>query len=271
MNRSGQLFRIDRSGRASGFTLIELLLVLFITALLTIMAVPSLMHTDRSSKLQQACSVVMAQLYRARQEAINSRRMVTVYFGDDITHCPVAPTPGVLPPNNSVQMWTVKTNGSIDGVGANDGPYYPLSWSIPAWYPYETLDRCLSPVPEPLPGGIRVLAGLFKRTSTSPIKVTFGWGPSANYQRSADGELKRHNVTFSKIGSMPGWYDGLNSYYTLLVFDEVTGEHQLIWVGEWLISSKPRILPYQLTGVYGPSGALHTVTKNSDLSKYIDQ
>ena len=250
-----------------GFTLIELILVIFIMVLLTIMTVPILAQFTKTSKVQQAANIVSTVLFRARYEAIRTRQHVGVFFGDTTARLTTKPTAGILPSTGRVEIWTVKTAGDSDGHDANESPL----GSLGAWYPYRDPDRCLTPDAVTLPDGIRVLSGRFFRTMNSPAQMVFGWDAGANYKASPDGEIKRHQVVFARTGAMPGWFDGLNSYYSLLVFDEATGEHQVIWVGEWLMSAKPRILPYQLTGVYGPSSNYYPVKQNPDIAKFIDQ
>ena len=247
----------------AGFTLIELILVIFIMVLLTMMTTPMLSQFVKQSKVQQACSVLSAAFYRARNEAKLTRRLVAVYFGDDVTRLNPAPTPGIIPSKGSVELWTVRTAGDSDNIGASESPFNNQG----DWYPYKDPDQKLTQTPLTLPDGVRVLAGSFLRSSpTGP----YSWGLNS-FNPTPDGEIKRHEIVYSRTGAMPGWYDGLNSYNSVLVFDEVTGEHAIIWCGEWRTSSKPRLLYYQLSGVYGPSGSYYPVTANADIPKFIDK
>ena len=247
----------------AGFTLIELILVLFIMVLLTVMTVPLLSQFVKHSKVQQACAVLSTAFYNARTEAKSSRRMVAVFFGDDVSRLNPAPTPGIIPQKGRVEVWTVRTAGDSDHIGASESPLNNQG----DWYPYRDPDRNLTPVGLTLPDGVRVLAGSFLRsTLTGP----YYWGLNS-FNPTPDGEIKRHEIVYSRTGAMPGWYDGLNSYNSVIVFDEVSGEYAIIWCGEWRTSSKPRVLNYTLSGVYGPSGAYHALNTNADLPKVIDQ
>jgi type II secretory pathway pseudopilin PulG len=251
----------------AGFSLVELILVIFIMVLLTLITVPMLSVFNKTSKVQQACNALTTAFWHARMEAIRTRSLVAVYFGDDQTLCNPQPTAGVLPQKGRVEIWTVKTDGGSDQISADESP---LNNQGP-WYPYKNPDRNLTPEPITLPDNIRVLAGLFTRTvSGTKFKYNFGW--NASFNPVPDGEIKRHNIVYSRKGGMPGWFDGLNSYFTVLVFDQSSGEHALIWCGEWRSCNRPRILPYSLTGVYGAAtGTFHTLNSISDLPKWIDK
>jgi prepilin-type N-terminal cleavage/methylation domain-containing protein len=256
--------------RRNGFTLIELLLVMFIMVLLTLITIPIFYQFVKTSKVQQTASIVSTTLFRARMEAQRTRKMIGVFFGDEIAFCKTQPTPGVLPPSGRIEIWTVMDNyangdfGDSAGSGAECSPYNNQG----NWYPYRYPDRCLTPEPITYPTGVRILAGLFDHNGGYHFGWQNNWG---QYQANGDGEIKRHTVTFSRTGAMPGWYNGLNSWWDIIVFDEQTGEHVVISVGEWLMSSKPRILPFQLTGMWGPSGSYYPITKTQDIVTYCEQ
>lgn len=256
-----------RAPRPAGFSLVELILVIFIMVLLTLLAVPMLSQFTRTTKVQQACSALTTAFWHARMEAIRTRSLVAVYFGDDVTRCNPKPTAGILPQTGRVEIWTVKTAGDSDQLSADESP---LNNQGP-WYPYKDPDKNLTPEPITLPDGIRVLAGLYSRQVVgTTTKHYFGWNSAFN--PTPDGEIKRHEIVYSRKGGMPGWFDGLNSYFTVLVFDENTGEHALIWCGEWRSCNRPRIMPYTVSGVYGAAtGTFHALNSVSDLPKYIDQ
>ncbi len=256
---------MQRTPKTGGFTLVELILVIFIMCLLTFMMVPMLSQFVKGTKVQQTVSIVTAVLYKARMEATRTRHMVGVFFGDDVTQCKIKPTPGVIPQKGHIEIWTVLDNHANGDWGADaggsTGVQEPYNNQGP-WYPYRYPDQNLTPEPITFPDGVRILAGQFWHNS-GPIAYTFGW--SNQYNPVADGEIKRHTVTYSGHGTMPGWYDGLSTWWSLLVFDEKTGEHQVISVGQWLMTCKPRVLPFQLTGLYGVSGTYYPIKKNSDI------
>ncbi|MCW8131914.1 MAG: prepilin-type N-terminal cleavage/methylation domain-containing protein [Planctomycetota bacterium] len=252
-----------------GFTLVELIVVLFIILLLIGVATPAFSQMLKTSRVQQAAQVASAALFQARAEAQRYRQMVTVNFGDDQAKLPVKPPAGVLPPKGQIELWATLV-GDSDQVGAGSPPLLNGS----DWYPYgATLaekDRLINPQPITFADGVRILSGNFQKSwSGSKYDHTFSFG--SFHTTAPEGEVKRHNVAYSRNGGMPGWYDGLNSYFTILVFDENTGEHLIIWCGEWRASSKPRILPYSLTQIAGRSGAWVTLKSFKDIPANIDK
>jgi type II secretory pathway pseudopilin PulG len=265
-----------RNRRTAAFSMIEIIIVLFIMALLTVIAVPMLSSFVKTSKVQQACDLISTVLYRARMDALRTRRYVSVFFGDDLAKLPVQPTPGILPARGCIEAWSVliASGGSNDNTtGIYCSPYNNQG----DWYPYMAKDQKLALDPVVLPDGIRVLAGLFVRTSGSnPPIIDYAWGGAVDdggngYKMSPDGEIKRHTITFSRSGAAPGWFDGLNSFQTMLVFDEATGEHALMSITESVLTSKPRVLPFHLHGIYGPSGTYYLINQFADVAKYVDQ
>lgn len=251
--------------RAFGFTLIELIIVIFIMMLIVAVATPMLSKFAKRSKVQQATQVLMTAFYHARSESQRFRQMVAVYYGDDLSKCSVKPLAGVLPSRNRVEIWTVKTNGGNNTIGSGGDPLGNMG----DWYPYKDPDRDLTPQALTLPEGVSVRAGVFERSwngSSYDHKFYFN-----SYNASPIGEIKRHHTVYNRNGCMPGWYDGLNSYFTVLVYDASTGEHSIIWCGDNKSAPRPRVLPYTLTYAYGPSGAGGKLTSMADIPNFIDK
>lgn len=255
--------------RTRGFTLVELIVVLFIILLMIGLATPVFSQLLKTSRVQQTAQVATAACYQARAEAQRYRKLVSVYFGDDQTKLPVKPPSGVLPAKNNIEIWTVKT-WDPSQIGAGASPLLNGS----DWYPYgATLgekDRIVNPQPITFPDGVRILAGNFQKNWTG-AKYDHQFYFGSFNAASPEGEVKRHNVAYSRNGGMPGWYDGLNSYFTILIFDENTGEHLLIWCGEWRASSKPRILPYALTQVANRAGVWTNIKSFKEIPANIDK
>lgn len=65
---------------AQGFTLIELGVVLVLLGLILGIAVPAVIHSTVSSRLGAGADQVVAQLYLAREKAVDEQAEVTVYF-----------------------------------------------------------------------------------------------------------------------------------------------------------------------------------------------
>ena len=65
---------------AQGFTLIELGVVLVLLGLILGIAVPSVIHSTVSSRLGAGADRVVAQLFLAREKAVDEQADVTVYF-----------------------------------------------------------------------------------------------------------------------------------------------------------------------------------------------
>lgn len=259
----------------AAFTLIELLLVMFIMLLLTMMAVPMLSQFSKSSKVQQTASVVSSILSRARMEAMRTRQMIGVFFGDDVSRLNPQPQPGIIPIKNHIEMWTLKTNGGSNGIDGSEGPIFDPNPTVgaPAWYPYTDPDANLTGEPITWPDGVRILSGYFILMPGNPPQCAFGcalFNGNPTYNRSAYGEIKRHEICYTRSGAMPNWYDGLNTYWSILIFDEQTGEHAVIWAGAWLITAKPRILPFTVKNIIDLNGVTHPLTNNMDIPKYID-
>ncbi len=265
--------RFAHLNRSRGFTLIELILVIFIMALLTAMTTPMLFQFVKTTKVQQTVKAISTSLYRARTEAMRTRKMVGVYFGEDPTSCKTPPLPGVLPSKGRIEVWTVRDSydsGDFQNEGGCMGSTTPynLPFDGANWYPYRHPDRCLTPEPISYPDGVRILAGKFSNNATAP-KYVFGW--PKDYMATAEGEIKRHNITFASTGAMAMPIDGVNSWWNLLIFDEQTGEYTLLSCGEWLTSARPRVLNFQLSGLYGPSGTYYPLTNKLDIPKLVEQ
>jgi type II secretory pathway pseudopilin PulG len=253
-------------GAAAGFTLVELILVMFIILLLMIMAAPMLSKFLKTSRVQQTAQTIFTALFHGKGEAQRYRRLVGVFFGDDQSKLNPKPSPGVLPPNGKIEIWTVKTAGG-DKIGATEAPLGNLG----EWYPYKDPDRNLTPSALTFPDGVRILSGLFSRELVAG-KYEHGFGhPPPRFQKSAIGECKRHNIIYARNGGMPGYSDGIWSYFNLLVFDEATGEHVIVWCGEWRGNARPRILPYSLTRIRPSSGVWQSLTNFRDISDNIDK
>lgn len=242
--------------RPRAFTLVELIVVVFIMMILVAVATPMLSKFAKQSKVQQATQVIMTALYHARSEAQRYRRHTAVYYGDDVSQCAVKPKPGVLPAKNHIEIWTVKTQWE-DGIGSGGAPLNCQG----DWYTYMDPDRNLTPGTLTIPDGVRVLAGGFSRYwGTSSYEHDFSFW---SYNPTPEGELIRHTTVYDKNGRMPGWYDGMNAYFTILVFDEATGEHALIWCGDNKSAPRPHVMPYTLTKVQGNS-----LTSATDIAKF---
>ena len=247
------------------FTMIELILAITIMALLTMMAVPVLAQFSRTTKVQQAVQAINTALFHARNEAQRQRKIVCCYIGDDLAQLNPQPTPGILPPKGRIEIWTVLTAGG-DYCGASEVPLGNLG----GWYPYKDKDRDLTPGTITLPDGVRVCAGAFQRvwnggTGTWDNEFYFG----GTYLKSSLGELKRHYITYARNGGMPS-YDTSNSYYNLLVYDQATGEHAVIWCGEWHAAARPRVLPYPLTMLGNTAGKFQRLKSAQDIPTLID-
>lgn len=252
------------------FTMVELILVMFIMSMLTVMAVPALSQFAKTSKVQQTVKAVTATLYRARMEAMRTRQMVGVFFGDDAAACKTAPTGGVLPSKGKIEIWTVLDsywNGDFSDGGGCAGAAAPYN-NLGDWYPYRYPDRCLTTEPITFPDGVRILAGQFINSPAAP-QFVFGW--PTNYMATADGEIKRHTITFGRQGAMAQYADGVNSWWELLIFDEATSEYAVISCGEWLCTSRPRVLKFNLDGIYGVSGTYRPISSGSDIAKFVEQ
>lgn len=246
--------------------MVELILVLVIMAMLTTMAVPVLAQFSRTTKVQQAVQAISTALYHARNEAQRQRKIVCCYFGDDVAQLNPQPVAGILPPKDRIEIWTVLTAGG-DFCGAAESPI----GSLGDWYPYKDKDRELTPGTITMPDGIRVCAGSFQRVwngGKGAWDNQFSFGSS--YTKNSLGEIKRHYITYGRNGGMPGWYDGLNAYYSLLVYDQATGEHAVIWAGEWRASARPRVLPYTLSRLGNPAGKFKALNDLKDIPKLID-
>jgi hypothetical protein len=243
---------------------------MFIMSLLTVMSVPLLSQFAKTSKVQQTVKAVTAALYRARMEAMRTRKMVGVFFGDDVPSCKTAPLNGVLPSKGKIEIWTVLDayyNGDFSDDGGCAGASLPYN-NQGDWYPYRYPDRCLTTEPITFPDGIRILAGQFINSANAP-QYTFGW-PS-NYMATPEGEIKRHTVTFARQGAMAQSVDGANSWWELLIFDEGSGEYAIISCGEWLCTSRPRVLRMNLNGIYGVSGTYYPISSVADVPKFVEQ
>lgn len=68
---------------AQGFTLIELGVVLVLFGLILGIAVPAVRHSTTSSRLAVGADGVMAQLYLAREKAVDAQADVTLRFAED--------------------------------------------------------------------------------------------------------------------------------------------------------------------------------------------
>ena len=252
----------------AGFTLIELLLVVFIMVLLTMMTMPLFYQFVKTSRVQQTANIVATTISRARMEAMRTRKMIGIFFGDNPAYCAITPTPGILPPSGRIEIWTVKDNSwndQNDEEGINSGAPFNNQG---VWYPYKDPDRCLTPEPITYPEGVRILCGQFWH-GAGPW-YGFGWQRDwhPQYKPVPDGELKRHILALGRNGMMPGWFDGMNSWWSVLVFDTQTGEHLLISAGDWMTSSKPRILPFQLNTIWDVLGATDTINTTLDVAKF---
>src|SRR2546421_362230 len=97
-----------------GFTLMELLLVIFIMILLTTMAMPLFYQFVKTSRVQQTANIVASTIARARMEAMRTRKMTGIFFGDNPAQCKNKPTAGIMPSKGRIEIWTVKDNSWND-------------------------------------------------------------------------------------------------------------------------------------------------------------
>ncbi len=92
--------------RAAGLTLFELLVVLAISALLTLLASPSLTDYLARKRLQTASAMLHSDLSRARLAAISGNRRIVV--------CPGTPNHGCLAQSHWAHGWLVFEDDNRD-------------------------------------------------------------------------------------------------------------------------------------------------------------
>ncbi len=258
------VFATRRRFPATGFSLVELLLVMFVVTLLCAIAVPTFSKFVKTSKVDQASKIVISAMYHARSEAQRFRTAVGVFYGDTCTTFSPAPLPGVVPPDSTIELWTVRTV-SYSGYGTECEPYapeQPASDPYPVWYPYRFKDRKLDQT-YTLPSGIRVMAGAYTPSGNK------GFFNFACYRKDPKGEIKRHHTVYDGRGSMPSYLNYAYAWFHVVVFDEASGDHVIIEAGQWQSSTRPRILPGRITDI-GVSGNSVHLAKPADLAHALD-
>jgi prepilin-type N-terminal cleavage/methylation domain-containing protein len=218
-----------------GFTMIELLMVLVIVTVLMVMAVPSLSRMTKSSKVEQAAHTVMGAMWEARSLAQRNRVCVAVLFGADrkLSPAPLETATEYLPEQNQIEIWQVRDLG--DGK-----PYSPEYASIPDWYPFRFPMRNLTHTPITLPDGIKVIgvrAGSYWNSSTDNGYRCWLADNYDAFKKNPIGIWRRHEAVFVRSGAL-SW----NSYLTVLVIEESSGDHVLITIGNnYNGTQRPRI------------------------------
>lgn len=234
----------------SGFTLVEILVVLFIIMILLAVGTPVFSQFFKTSRIQQASEAVYTSLFNARAQAQRYRGFVTVFFGDDLTQLNPKPLPNVLPQYGTVEAWAVKGQPG-DLVIDNYEPWapgYASGWPPGYWYPFQVKLTLLTPDPISFPNGIRIVCGKYSRFWDSISSTYISRFSFPSYKKDPVGEIKRHEITFTRTGRTAGFGEQYN-YPFVLVFDAATGEHRVITSGSWYSNARPRIVPYTLTHI----------------------
>lgn len=251
---------------ARGFSLIELLLVIFIMALLTIMAVPALTKLTKTSRVQQASQQVLTMLWQARSEAERYRDPVVVFFGDDPALLPVQPIADVMPPKGRMEIWSCQrgvNQAEDDGLWDETPPYWVENptQQCPAWYPHRVKLNNLTPIAGSLPENVRIICGnLLANNDFRCLR----------YRQDSVGELKRHQVVYGRNGVLaefqdPNW-NGYPSYNLIVVYDETSGDYQLILISTGGMATRPKLIPNRLNSIDGKP-----LTNQLDLPKMLSQ
>lgn len=247
--------RTRAAGR--GFTLVEMVLVLFIIVLLATLATPTFSMFLKSTRVQETARTVLSTCNKARAEAQRYRTIVAVLIGDDTGGLKTKPFAGDLPPRGQMEIWAIKLayNDAVSQLSFT--PYcVETPISTPKWYSYRAKEKLLSPEPIKFNADVRVLTGWFKHDSTTDLNYFYFplYKNTGAWQAQA-GEFKRHCTAYDKRGGACA-YDQRNNMKYILVFDPTTGESLVIQAGVWQGSARPRILPFQLTHIQQPSGAV---------------
>ena len=226
----------------TGFSLIELVLVMFVMALLSIMAVPVFAKLVKTSRVQQASQQVLTLLWQARSEAERYREPVVVFFGDDPALLPVQPVPGVLPPRGLMEIWSVKrgVNAAEDDRLWDEVPPYWVenpTQQCPDWYPHRAKIANLTPVSGALPDHVRVLCGNMYTGNYGGINMDHEFRTDY-YRQDAVGEIHRHQVAYGRSGVL-----AMSSYNFIVVYDETDGDYQVILVSTGGMATRPKLIP----------------------------
>lgn len=249
--------RAVRPRQPRAFTLVELLVVMSIIALLIAVASPRLIATVRGSNLDITVQTTLKALAIARLEAINYRLTVAVYFGDENSHFKQPLTAGVLPKPGQITVFTQQNPGYF-----YKNPVTPGYDPSPAWYPYRFPQIDVTDAPFAIPDGVRVISGRYWEWNNRKV-FSFPY-----YHNDAIGELKRHHAVIYRDGStsIVTYVQDYYAYSHLLVFDEKTGAHVVIEVGDQFGARRPRVLKdVQLTHI-----GSNPVKKFEDIGTLID-
>jgi prepilin-type N-terminal cleavage/methylation domain-containing protein len=114
-----------------GFTLIELLLVLALIAIVSGMAVPSLINSTAQMKLASATRQVERELQQARMKAVRADRVIRVRF-----NCPAAG-----------QYRMVELLGTVSSPAPDDADSAAASRCSAATYPFPDADPSFFAIP----------------------------------------------------------------------------------------------------------------------------
>ncbi len=222
----------------------------------------------KTSRVQQASQQVLTMLWHARSEAERYRDPVVVFFGDDPALLPVQPIAGVMPAKGRMEIWSCKRgiNATEDDRLWDEAPPYwvenPTS-QCPNWYPHRTKMNDLTPVAGTLPDGVRIMCGTF-------LNGYVYWLPPTNfdhefrclgYRQDPIGELKRHQIAYGRNGAL-----AYQSYDLIIVYEEVSGDYQLIQVATGGMATRPKLIPDRLKTVGGKP-----LTNQKDLPKLLSQ
>jgi hypothetical protein len=184
-------------------------------------------------------------LWQARSEAQRVRAPVLIFFGDDPALLPVKPIAGVLPSKGIMQMWSCQWGvGNSDFYDREEPPYWVENpaQQCPDWYPFRTQIGNLTAIGGSLPEGIRVLCGDLFILPNGP-----NWDHEFRctaYKQDPIGEIKRHQTGYGANGSVAAaGVSGYNCYCTILVYEETSGDYQLIQVAAPGWSTHPQMIP----------------------------
>lgn len=115
---------MKRTDNVRGFTLIELVLVLAVLAVISAMAIPSVLNTTRQIRLTANARQVERELQSARMKAVKSNRAIRVHF-----NCPA-----------TGQYRSVELLGTVEVPAANDDDSKAATRCSYANYPFPDPD-----------------------------------------------------------------------------------------------------------------------------------
>jgi type II secretory pathway pseudopilin PulG len=252
------------------FTLLELLIVCVLIAALGAVAVPSFARLFKTSKVEQAVTIIMGALWRASGEAQRLRMPVAVFYGEkpgpiksvlyrpdsngignwrpgdiDTANNPVAKpvwVPVSLPAYGELEMWTVMpTTFQFDAACV---PYvypeYVPRTTVPLWQPWSFQVSPLTLLATTLPADVSCVGGTLDTSIAAPRF------DCAAYQKSPLGEPKRRSTVFKPNGSIGHDYGSQYCYEYLCVYEEATGNHVVVSIGNRVTRVRPKIRGYNI-------------------------